>query len=66
MADYLAGPVSSVGDGTITVDTSYDSFTFSADPSLLSGITEEQNVRVYYEGVLSTERTAAATSITAG
>lgn len=66
LADYLAGPVSSVGDGSITVDTSYDSFTFSADPSLLSGITEEQSVKVYYEGVLSTERTATATAITAG
>ena len=65
-ADYITGPVSDVSEGSITVDTSYDSFTFTADPSMLSGIEESQNVRVYYEGVLAAGRSIPATQVTAG
>lgn len=66
LADYLSGPVSSITEDSITVDTSFDSFTFVADPSILQGIEESQNVRVYYEGVLGENRTAQATAVTLG
>lgn len=65
-ADYITGPASDVSEGSITVDTSYDSFTFTADPSMLSGIEESMNVRVYYEGVLAAGRSIPATQVTAG
>lgn len=65
-ANYIAGPVSNITEDTITVDTSYASFTFNADPSMLSGIEQEDSVTVYYEGALSDERNVQATSITMG
>ena len=65
-ANYIAGPVSDITEDTITVDTSYASFTFNADPSMLSGIEQENSVTVYYEGALSDERSVQAVSITKG
>ena len=66
LADYISGPVSAITEDSITVDTSYASFTFSADPSMLEGIGQEDNVTVHYEGVLSDERSTAAVSVSKG
>ncbi len=63
LADFIEGPVSSVGEDYVTVDMSYRSFTFNAAADVLAGVEQEQNVRVYYEGALSEERGARVVSI---
>ena len=62
-ANYLTGPVSNVTESSITVDTSYDSFTFDVDPAQLAGIEQNDNATVYYEGALTNERNVQATSV---
>ena len=62
-ANYLTGPVSDVTESSITVDTSYDSFTFDADPAQLSGIEQTDTATVYYEGALTNERNVQAVSV---
>lgn len=60
LANYVEGTVSSVYADSVEITNELTSFIFAADSSLLSGIEEEDRVRVYYEGAFGGIQTTAS------
>lgn len=52
-ANYIDGTVSGIDGNTITISTELADFDCNADESIVSDVTEETHIRVYYTGALS-------------